>query len=65
MQGGSGSDGFEPGDPERPPVEHLRPFDSDPMKAPCVNERVNNVTNNDAAMSAPVTDEGEGPGEMF
>lgn len=38
---------LEPGDPARLPVDLLRPFDADQMKAWKVNARVGNVRNND------------------
>lgn len=38
---------LEPGDPARLPVDLLRPFDADAMKAWKVNARVGNVRNND------------------
>src|SRR5271155_761072 len=48
---------LEAGSPERPPVDLLRPFDSDKMKAWRVDRRVNNVKNNDRLLSEPVTDD--------
>jgi len=45
---------LEPRDPERPPVDLIRPFDSDKMKVWRVDKRINNVKNNDAALSEPV-----------
>lgn len=38
---------IEPGDPTRPPVDLLRPYDAEAMKAWKVNARVGNVRNND------------------
>lgn len=38
---------LDPGDPARPPVDLLRPFDADAMTAWKVNARVGNVRNND------------------
>lgn len=38
-----------PGDPARPPVDLLRPYDANEMTAWNVNARVGNVRNNDAA----------------
>lgn len=37
---------LESGNPEQPPVDLLRPFDSEPMKAWRVDERINSVKNN-------------------
>jgi putative SOS response-associated peptidase YedK len=48
---------LEPGPQERPPVELLRPFDSDLMKAWRVGTRINSVKNNDAILSEPVKDD--------
>jgi putative SOS response-associated peptidase YedK len=48
---------LEPGDPQRPPVDLLRPFDSDKMKAWRADERINNVKNNDPDLNKPVKDE--------
>ncbi len=38
---------LEPGDPARPPVDLLRPFPADEMRAWPVSDRVGNVRNND------------------
>jgi putative SOS response-associated peptidase YedK len=38
---------IEPGDPARPPVDLLRPYNADEMKAWKVSARVGNVRNND------------------
>ena len=38
---------LDPGDPERPPVDLLRPYDAERMKAWKVSARVGNVRNND------------------
>ena len=56
---------LQPSDPERPPVDLLRPLDADKLKARRVDERINNVKNNDAALSEPVKDEGDEQGRMF
>ena len=40
---------LDPGDPTRPPVDLLRPFDAAEMKAWKVSARVGNVRNNDPA----------------
>jgi putative SOS response-associated peptidase YedK len=42
----------------------LRPFDADKMKAWRVGERINNVKNNDTALSEPVRDEDEDDGQV-
>src|SRR5580698_9226715 len=51
---------LEPGNNEQPPVDLLRPFDSEKMKAWRVDQRVNNVRNNDASLTEPLKDENEG-----
>jgi putative SOS response-associated peptidase YedK len=56
---------LEPGSPERPPVDLLRPFDSDKMKAWRVDTRVNKVRHNEEALSEPVRDEEDGQLERF
>ena len=56
---------LELGNPERPPVDLLRSFDADQMKASRVGERINNVKNNDAALSEPVRDEEDGQLGIF
>jgi putative SOS response-associated peptidase YedK len=38
---------LDPGDPQRPPVDLLRPFPADRMRAWQVSDRVGNVRNND------------------
>jgi len=57
---------------ERPPIDLLRPFDSDKMKAWPVSTRINSVRNNDASLIEPIEsaaeDEpvsGSGQMEMF
>jgi putative SOS response-associated peptidase YedK len=48
---------LEPGDPNRPPIDLIRPFDSDRMKAWRVDRRLNNVRNNEASLCDPVEDD--------
>lgn len=43
-------------DDEQPPVDLLRPYDSDRMKAWQVGTAINNVRNNDASLMEPQTD---------
>ena len=50
------------GDLERPPVDLLRPFDSDKMKAWPVATRMNSVRNNDASLIEPLDETGTLPG---
>ena len=45
---------LEPGDPHRPPIDRIRPFDSEKMKAWRVDRRLNNVKNNDASLCQPL-----------
>ena len=44
------------GDVEQPPIDLLRPFDSDKMKAWQVGTKINNVRNNYASLIEPSTD---------
>jgi putative SOS response-associated peptidase YedK len=53
-----------PGFPEQPPVDLLRPYDAEKMKAWRVDERINNVKNNDVKLSEPLED-GPGQARMF
>jgi putative SOS response-associated peptidase YedK len=48
---------LESGDPQRPPTDLLRPFDSDKMKAWRADERINNVKNNDPELGEPIIGE--------
>ena len=48
---------LEPGDPARPPVDLLRPYPADRMRAWPVSARVGNVRNNDPTLLEPVTPE--------
>jgi putative SOS response-associated peptidase YedK len=41
---------LEPGDPQRPPIDLLRPYPAEEMEAWPVSERVGNVRNNDAEL---------------
>ena len=54
---------LEPGNEERLPIDLIRPFDSEKMKAWRVDRRVNNVRNNEPSLIEPVTDEAP-PGEV-
>ena len=47
---------LEPGDPNRP-IDLIRPFDSDKMKAWRVDRRLNNVRNNEPSLCEPVSEE--------
>jgi putative SOS response-associated peptidase YedK len=38
---------LEPGDPARPPIDLLRPYPAEKMRAWQVSQRVGNVRNND------------------
>jgi putative SOS response-associated peptidase YedK len=46
---------LDPGDPARPPVDLLRPFPAERMRAWPVASRVGNVRNNDAQLLEPVS----------
>jgi putative SOS response-associated peptidase YedK len=48
---------LEPGDEARPPIDLIRPFDSDRMKAWRVDRRVNNVRNNEPWLIEPVKED--------
>jgi len=48
---------LEPSDKAHPPIDLLRPFDSDQMKAWRLDRRVNNVRNNEPALWEPLTEE--------
>jgi putative SOS response-associated peptidase YedK len=48
---------LDPGNQEHPPVDLLRPFDSNKMRAVRVNQRINNVRNNDPSLCDPVEDD--------
>jgi hypothetical protein len=48
---------LEPSDKANPPVDLLRPFDSDQMKAWRLDRRVNNVRNDEPALWEPLTEE--------
>ena len=56
---------LEPGSAERPPVDLLRPFDAETIKAWRVDRRVNNVKNNDPSLSEPVKDDDDRQLGMF
>jgi len=45
---------LEPGDPARPPVDLLRPFEADEMKAWKVGKDVGNTRNNRPELVEPV-----------
>jgi hypothetical protein len=44
---------LDPGDPARPPIDLLRPFDADKMKAWKVGKEVGNVKNNTPDLLLP------------
>ena len=48
---------LEPGDPRQPPVDLIRPIDSDKMKAWRLDRRVNNVRNNDPSLRDELSEE--------
>ncbi|KAA6461931.1 SOS response-associated peptidase [Acidobacteria bacterium AB60] len=50
---------LEPGDPDRLPVDLLRPYDAEKMRAWKVGARVGNVKNNDPDLCAEVNPENE------
>lgn len=57
---------LEPSDPARPPVDLLRPFDSEAMNAWRADQRINNVQNNDPTLGMPAEADPPDPqGKMF
>jgi putative SOS response-associated peptidase YedK len=56
---------LEPSSAERPPVDLLRPFDAERMKAWRVDTRVNNVRENDPALLSPLKDEPDEQSSLF
>jgi putative SOS response-associated peptidase YedK len=48
---------LESGNPSRPPIDLIRPFDSDEMKAWRVDRRLNNVRNNEPSLCEPVEED--------
>jgi putative SOS response-associated peptidase YedK len=64
---------LKPGDPDRPPIDLLRPFDADKMTAWKVDKAVGNVKNDSPELIEPASttpnevDQGtdEGPGLLF
>jgi putative SOS response-associated peptidase YedK len=48
---------LEPGDPRQPPIDLVRPFDSDKMKAWRLDRRVNSAKNNDPSLMNELTHE--------
>lgn len=56
---------LQPGDATQPPLDLIRPFDAERMKAWRVDSRINNVRNNDSTLGRPIGDDDlEQPG-MF
>jgi putative SOS response-associated peptidase YedK len=47
---------LEPGSAEQPPIDLLRPFDAEHMKAWQVDKKINNVRNNGPELCVPVSD---------
>jgi hypothetical protein len=47
--------GSNPGDPDRPPIDLLRPYDADKMTASRVDKAVGNVTNDRPELIEPVS----------
>ncbi len=56
---------LEPGEPARPPLDLLRPFDSDKMKAWRADDRINNVKNTGPELGEPLKDDDDPPKGMF
>jgi putative SOS response-associated peptidase YedK len=51
---------LEPGSMERPPIDLLRPYDSDKMKAWRVAKKINNTRNNEQSLGEPLKDDKTG-----
>lgn len=56
---------FQLADVQQPPLDLLRPFNADKMKAWRVGRRINSTKNNDATLSEPVKEDPEGQWDMF
>jgi putative SOS response-associated peptidase YedK len=56
---------LQPGPAEHPPLDLIRPFDSDKMKAWRVDRRINSVKNNDETLSSPIGDDDKQQPGMF
>jgi putative SOS response-associated peptidase YedK len=54
---------LEPGDPERPPIDLLRPFPTERMTAWKVNSAVGNTKNDSPELRLPITE--TQPGDLF
>jgi putative SOS response-associated peptidase YedK len=52
---------LEPGSAEQPPIDLIRPFDSDKMKAWRVDRRINNVKINEPSLDQPIQDDARIP----
>jgi putative SOS response-associated peptidase YedK len=52
---------LEPGSEEQPPIDLIRPFDSDKMKAWRVDRRINNVRVNEPSLDQPIEDDASIP----
>jgi putative SOS response-associated peptidase YedK len=50
---------LQPGDPEQPPIDLLRPFDADKMTAWKVDPQVGNVRNDTPELIEPVKEDQE------
>jgi putative SOS response-associated peptidase YedK len=48
---------LEPGSEEQPPIDLIRPFDSDQMKAWRVDRRINNVKINEPSLDQSIQDD--------
>ena len=56
---------LEPGNPERPPADLLRPLPAEKMARWRVGERVGNVRNDDARLLEEVKEEEPAQGRLF
>ena len=56
---------LEPGDPQRPPVDLLRPFDADKMNAWRADERINDVKNAGPELGERLKGDVDGQATMF
>lgn len=56
---------IEPGDPQRPPIDLMRPFDSELMQVWQSDPVINSVRNNGSDLGRPIAEETRAQSEMF
>jgi len=55
---------LEPSDTQRPPIDLLRPFDADQMKAWRADEKINNVKNTGPELGEPMKNDDDGDEQL-